>query len=112
MASRQLRQAQLLTARAGLAIYIQIYSSFDAKQPEAHSRWRMLLRKKLADSASDPLSRCVSGSHNNSGHRARYRILMLEPVVGVEPTTCCLRNSFPGWTELPQLAPSPLECEK
>ena len=55
-ASRQLRQAQLLTARAELAIYIQIYSSFDDKQPEAHSRWRMLLRKKLADSASDPLS--------------------------------------------------------
>ena len=27
-------------------------------------------------------------------HRGvRYRFLMLEPMVGLEPTTCCLRNS-------------------
>src|SRR6266545_934869 len=44
--------------------------------------------------------------------RVLLPFLLLEPVVGVEPTTCCLRNSFPGWTELPQPAPSALECER
>jgi len=41
-----------------------------------------------------------------------YPVLMLEPMVGLEPTTCCLRNSFPWWTELPLASQAALECER
>src|SRR6266545_624927 len=57
-----------------------MYRAFRNKRPGALGRGRVPLRQKRADTASDPLSRRIS------------RIRKLEPVVGVEPTTCCLRN--------------------
>src|SRR6266508_6577900 len=42
--------------------------------------------------------------------RAFFSFLLLEPVVGVEPTTCCLRISCASVHRHPHLSITPSEC--
>ncbi len=41
----------------------------------------------------DTVRDTVRRTKNDAEVPSTFRILMLEPVVGIEPTTCCLQNS-------------------
>src|SRR6476620_11818217 len=42
----------------------------------------------------------IRRAKRDAGALAYFRVLLLEPMVGLEPTTCCLRNSVYHWTHM------------